>query len=57
MAPRRDVGDNKNTYGALDTARLRGVEKSDGFWKDWCIVEGDRVVIVENGHRDRGKIG
>ena len=57
LAPRRDVGNKKDTYGAMDSRLLRGVEKPDGYWKDWCIVEGDRVVVIENGHRDKGKIG
>ena len=57
LAPRRDVGDKKDKYGAMDSKLLRGVEKPDGYWKDWCIAEGDRVVIIENGHRNKGKIG
>lgn len=57
LAPKRDVGDAKDTYGTIGTRGLRGVEKAEGEWKDWCIEEGDRVVVVENGHRDRGKIG
>ncbi|KAL9118099.1 MAG: hypothetical protein Q9187_005359 [Circinaria calcarea] len=57
LAPKRDVGDAKDTYGTIGTQGLRGVEKAKGEWKDWCIEEGDRVVIVEDGHRDRGKIG
>ena len=57
LAPRRDVGDAKANYGTISSRRLQGVDKSDGSWKDWCIVAGDRVVVVEDGHRDRGKIG
>ena len=56
LAPRRDIGDAKGSYGTISTDRLQGVEKADGDWKDWCIVAGDRVVVVEDGHRDRGKI-
>ncbi|MCJ1233965.1 hypothetical protein MMC14_001923 [Varicellaria rhodocarpa] len=56
LAPRRDVGEKKDSYGAIGTRRLQSVDKADGDWKDWCIVAGDRVVIVEDGHRDRGKI-
>lgn len=57
LAPKRDVGGSKDTYGTIGTRALRRVEKAEGEWKDWCIVEGDRVVVVEDGHRDRGKIG
>lgn len=57
LAPKRDVGTTKDTYGALDARRLRGVEKPKNQGKDWGIVEGDRVVIVLDGHRERGKIG
>lgn len=57
LAPKRDVGDSKDTYGTVSTQVLRRMEKAEGEWKDWCIVEGDRVVVVEDGHRDRGKIG
>ena len=57
LAPRRDIGDAKDTYGAINSRRLRGVEKIKGQHKDWCIEVGDRVVIVEERHRDSGKIG
>lgn len=57
LAPQRDVGDMKDTYGTVSRRELRGVEKLEGTWKDWCIKEGDRVVIVGAKQRDRGKIG
>ena len=57
LAPRRDVGNAKELYGTINARRLRGPEKAEGEWKDWCIVAGDRVVVVEAGHRDRGRIG
>ena len=57
LAPRRDVGDKKDTYGTVGPQRLRGAEKLEGQYKDWGIVAGDRVVIVQDGHRERGKIG
>ena len=57
LAPRRDVGDKKDIYGTVGPQRLRGVEKPEGQYKDWGIVQGDRVVIVQDGHRERGKIG
>ena len=58
LAPKRDVGDDADKYGTVSVRRIQPPpEKGDGWWKDYCIVEGDRVVIVEPGHRDRGKIG
>lgn len=57
LAPQRDVGNMKDTYGTISRRELRGVEKLEGTWKDWCIKEGDRVVVVGAKQRDRGKIG
>ncbi|MCJ1389354.1 hypothetical protein MMC18_002210 [Xylographa bjoerkii] len=57
LAPKRDVGSSRETYGTLDPRRLRGVDKPKDQIKDWGIVEGDRVVVVQDGHRERGKIG
>ena len=58
LAPKRDVGEQADHYGTVSIRRIQPpVEKGDGWWKDYCIVEGDRVVIVEPGHRDRGRIG
>ena len=58
LAPKRDIGEQADKYGTVSIRRIQPpVEKADGWWKDYCIVEGDRVVIVEPGHRDRGKIG
>ncbi|MCJ1319961.1 hypothetical protein MMC15_005297 [Xylographa vitiligo] len=57
LAPKRDVGSAKETYGTLDARRLRGVDKAKDQIKDWGIVEGDRVVVVQDGHREKGKIG
>ena len=56
LAPRRDVGEQRDTYGASDTRLLRGPElpKSEQM-KFWPIVAGDRVVIMDG--RDKGKIG
>jgi large subunit ribosomal protein L24 len=63
LAPRRDVGDVKDTYGTIHTSRLRGeeldmkkrleVNPSGGRYP--TIVKGDRVVLLE-GH-DKGRIG
>ncbi|KAH7356643.1 hypothetical protein BKA65DRAFT_495117 [Rhexocercosporidium sp. MPI-PUGE-AT-0058] len=64
LAPRRDVGDQKDTYGTVSLNRTRGrplhgKEKWDilNFWggKFLNIVKEDRVVILEG--RDKGKIG
>ena len=56
MAPRRNVGAETETYGAVDSRRLRGPEKpKTERLKIWNFVEGDRVVIIEG--RDKGKIG
>lgn len=56
LAPRRDVGAQRDTYGTTDTRLLRGPElpKSEQT-RFWPIVAGDRVVIVEG--RDKGNIG
>lgn len=64
LAPRRDVGDMKNHYGALPGTRLDGYEimtkaereKRLAPW-GWRVAlrEGDRVVVI-NG-RDKGSIG
>ncbi|MCJ1245996.1 hypothetical protein MMC30_003200 [Trapelia coarctata] len=57
LAPKRDVGEARDSYGTLSPRRLRGVEKPKAQAKGWGIVAGDRVVVVQEGHRDRGKIG
>lgn len=64
LAPKRDVGDAKRTYGALsahlqDGSKLRDREVSQMLnrlgWVMFNIVEGDRVVLLQG--RDKGKIG
>jgi large subunit ribosomal protein L24 len=64
LAPRRDVGAAKETYGTILGQRIRGqpvqrarleeVLKPVGG-KYLNIVAGDRVVLLEG--RDKGKIG
>ena len=64
LAPRRDVGDKKDTFGTVSTQRMRGPtlttpERRDAL-KDvggryLTLVKGDRVVLLEG--RDKGKIG
>ena len=56
LAPRRDVGDHKETYGTVESVRLRAVEQAKGAEKWYGIREGDRVCVVQ-GSRDKGKIG
>lgn len=64
LAPRRDVGSKRDTYGTVDEKRVRGpgikgiaVEKG-GKPEAWTgIKEGDRVVVVGKGVRDWGKVG
>lgn len=56
LSPRRDAGNSINTYGTVSARRLNGVNKP-GKSRDFCIAEGDRVVIVGKGLRDQGKIG
>lgn len=64
LAPRRDVGDLRNTYGTISGQRLRGQELTRDEQEEMLrpvggkylnIVKGDRVVILEG--RDKGKIG
>jgi large subunit ribosomal protein L24 len=64
LAPRRDVGKKKETYGALDAQYMQSpqpkraeAEEILALWggKFLNIREGDRVVILEG--RDKGKIG
>ncbi|KAI9767520.1 MAG: hypothetical protein M1839_004480 [Geoglossum umbratile] len=56
LAPTRNVGDAKETYGAMEMERVRPVELSEEKRvKFWNIVENDRVVVLEG--RDKGKIG
>lgn len=56
LAPKRDVGDAQETYGAVDVRRLEGFTKrpEERIHSD-TIVANDRVVIVEG--RDQGRIG
>ncbi|WPH01007.1 Hypothetical protein R9X50_00384100 [Acrodontium crateriforme] len=56
LAPRRDVGDQKDSYGTVSMYNFRSPEldpRDRPSW--WYIREGDRVVVTRG--RDRGKIG
>lgn len=63
LAPRRDVGLKKETYGTISSMRIRGetmslaerllVNPEGGRYAN--IVVNDRVVLLEG--RDKGKIG
>lgn len=63
LAPRRDVGVNKETYGAIQINQLRGPElsleqrvKLDPLsGRRSSLAVNDRVVLLEG--RDKGKIG
>ena len=56
LAPARNVGDAKETYGAMEMERVRPVDiAEEKRVKFWNIVENDRVVVIEG--RDKGKIG
>jgi large subunit ribosomal protein L24 len=64
LAPRRDVGDLKETYGTVSTQRMRGpILDYRARWEALkavggrylTLVKGDRVVLLEG--RDKGKIG
>ena len=64
LAPRRDVGGDKDAYGTVDQSQLRfpklHYSKKDEVLKNvggryLNIVKGDRVVLLEG--RDKGKIG
>jgi large subunit ribosomal protein L24 len=47
LAPKRDVGDTKDTYGTIDSMRTRPPPLD--------YRKRDRVVLIEG--RDKGKIG
>ncbi|KAI9801297.1 MAG: hypothetical protein M1833_002867 [Piccolia ochrophora] len=56
LAPKRDVGDQTGTYGAMDGRRLKLKEiPREKRIRFWSIVPGDRVVIIDG--KDKGKIG
>jgi len=63
LAPRRDVGSQKETYGTISSQLLRGRELSkeekEELYRDTPvhvnIVRDDRVVLLDG--RDKGKIG
>lgn len=56
LAPRRDVGDKKDTYGAMDMYNYQMPELDPKIRPKWLhIAEGDRVVVIRG--REKGKIG
>jgi large subunit ribosomal protein L24 len=63
LAPRRDVGTSRDTYGTVNAMRLKGqqltmeqrLEMNPETGRYANIVPEDRVVLLEG--RDKGKIG
>lgn len=55
LAPRRDLGSSKDTYGTVSPRVAEGASKS-GQGHDYCIAVGDRVVIVGE-FLEKGRIG
>jgi len=56
LAPKRDVGAQKDTYGTSNSRMLRGLDLPESErTKTWVLAEEDRVVILEG--RDKGRIG
>ncbi|KAF7186372.1 hypothetical protein HII31_12303 [Pseudocercospora fuligena] len=56
LAPRRDVGDLRTRYGALQIYNINLPERDPEARPKWTpIRQGDRVVVLQG--RDRGKIG
>lgn len=56
LAPRRDLGSSKDTYGTVSSTYLDAPASKRGKFHDYCIAEGDRVVIVGESP-NRGTIG
>lgn len=56
LAPRRDVGDDKEKFGTVESSQVFKVPppKKDAV-NQWHVFKGDRVVILKG--RDKGKIG
>ena len=56
LAPRRDVGENAETYGTISIYNAFLPEKDPGQRPVWFhISQGDRVVVTKG--RERGRIG
>lgn len=56
LAPRRDVGDQKETYGATSLYHLQMPDLGPASQPKWLpFREGDRVVVMKG--REKGKIG
>ena len=56
LAPRRDVGENAATYGAISIYNMNLPDKDPANRPKWFhIVEGDRALVTHG--RDKGKIG
>lgn len=55
LAPRRDLGASKNTYGTIHPRAVQDVNKYEKI-RDYCIAKGDRVVMVGE-FQEKGLIG
>lgn len=55
LAPRRDVGEDQETYGTLPAELMRCRDVPEKLRMRWKFALGDRVVLLEG--RDKGKIG
>ena len=56
LAPRRNVGEQEETYGAMNMFDLHTPELEKKAQPKWCgISQGDRVVVMRG--RDKGRIG
>lgn len=55
LAPRRDLGSSKNTYGAIHPRVVQDIKKHENI-RDYCIAKGDRVVMVGE-FQEKGLIG
>lgn len=56
LAPRRDVGLKRDSYGTLSIYNIQAPEKNPEERLDWWpITEQDRVVVIRG--REKGKIG
>lgn len=56
LAPKRDHGAQPATYGTINSEFMQTPAEPKKAKKSG-LAEGDRVVVVQLGHKDQGKIG